>query len=186
MKSFFFTLICLVTLMFGPFSAKAQNSIIKVVSPAYCSEVKGNTRIDILAPGFTKLIVKCWKQGSKFGVDSSIGDVSLNNEGKGSIIFPANKYPHGPVTIRITGVAGASKDNCYLQLYNKGGVSWNQGLPADPPAAKGMKLAFSDDFNKALSIQRRSITTISHLTVKRISAPSLLLVLPVLIIPLAR
>ena len=138
--------------MFGAFSVKAQNNIIKVVSPAYCSYVKGNTRIDILAPGFTKLIVKCWKQGSKFGVDSSIGDVSLNNEGKGSIIFPANKYPHGPVTIRITGVAGASKDNCYLQLYNKGGVSWNQGLPADPPAAKGMKLAFSDDFNKALSI----------------------------------
>jgi hypothetical protein len=40
-----------------------------------------------------------------------------------------------------------------LQLYNTGGVVWNQGIPkTDPPAAKGMKLAFSDDFDQALSI----------------------------------
>ena len=46
-----------------------------------------------------------------------------------------------------------SKDNCYLQLYNKGGVSWNEGMPKDPPpAAKGMKLIFADDFKGPLSI----------------------------------
>ena len=48
---------------------------------------------------------------------------------------------------------GDVKDNCYLQLYNKGGVSWNEGMPKDPPpAAKGMKLVFADDFNGPLSI----------------------------------
>ena len=45
------------------------------------------------------------------------------------------------------------KDNCYLQLYNKGGVSWNEGMPKDPPpAARGMKLVFADDFKGPLSI----------------------------------
>ncbi len=62
-------------------------------------------------------------------------------------------YPHGPITVRISGDNGLVKDNCYLQLYNKGGVSWNEGMPKDPPpAAKGMKLVFADDFNGPLSI----------------------------------
>ena len=47
---------------------------------------------------------------------------------------------------RISGQIGAVKDNCYLQLYNQGGVSWNEGVPKDPPpAAKGMSLIFADD-----------------------------------------
>ena len=55
--------------------------------------------------------------------------------------------------MRISGENGAVKDNCYLQLYNKGGVSWNEGIPKDPPpAAKGMSLVFADDFNGPLSI----------------------------------
>ncbi|MCF7676497.1 MAG: family 16 glycosylhydrolase, partial [Akkermansiaceae bacterium] len=44
-------------------------------------------------------------------------------------------------------------DNCYLQLYNCGDVSWNEGMPKDPPpAAKGMSLVFADDFAGPLSI----------------------------------
>ena len=63
------------------------------------------------------------------------------------------QYPHGPITVRITGENGTVKDNCYLQLYNKGGVSWNEGMPKDrPPAARGMKLVFADDFSGPLSI----------------------------------
>jgi hypothetical protein len=55
--------------------------------------------------------------------------------------------------VRVSGENGGVKDNCYLQLYNKGGVSWNEGLPKDPPpAAKGMSLIFADDFNGPLSI----------------------------------
>ena len=148
MNRFFFSLTCFTVLIFETYSLTAQNNIIKVVSPTYCSDIKGNTKIDILAPSFTKLIVKCWKQGSKFGVDSSVGDVTLNNEGKGSIVFPADKYPHGPLTIRISGTGSINSDNCYLQVYNTGGVSWNQGMPTNPSAAKGMKLVFADDFNK--------------------------------------
>jgi hypothetical protein len=55
--------------------------------------------------------------------------------------------------VRISGDNGAFTDNCYLQLYNKGGVVWNQGMPKDPPpAAKGMSLLFADDFTGPLSI----------------------------------
>jgi hypothetical protein len=45
------------------------------------------------------------------------------------------------------------KDVFELQLYNKGGVSWNQGIPnAIPVAAKGLRLVFEDDFRGPLSI----------------------------------
>jgi hypothetical protein len=124
-----------------------------VLAPEYCSAVKGNTRVNLAAPGFKKVTVKCWKQGPGFGSDSTVATVNLDEKGKGSFVFPADDYPHGPIMVRISGINGPVKDNCYLQLYNKGGVSWNEGIPKDPPAAaKGMKLVFADDFKGPLSI----------------------------------
>ena len=68
-------------------------------------------------------------------------------------VFPADAYPHGPVTVPSVARSAAVKDNCYLQLYNKGGISWNEGMPKDPPpAAKDMALIFADDFKGPLSI----------------------------------
>jgi beta-glucanase (GH16 family) len=131
-------------------SAQTQ---IAVVSPEYCSDVKGNSLISLSAPGFASLIVKCWKQGPGFGADSTVATVSLDAQGRGSFVFPADDYPHGPITLRISGENGDLKDNCYLQLYNRGGVSWHEGLPkAPPPAAAGMSLIFADDFSGPLSI----------------------------------
>jgi hypothetical protein len=124
-----------------------------VVSPAYCSDVKGDTIVSLVAPGFKSVTVKCWKQGEGFGSDSTVATVALDAHGKGSFVFPADRYPHGPVTVRISGEIGAVKDNCYLQLYNRGGVSWNEGMPKDPPPpAQGMSLVFADDFKGPLSI----------------------------------
>jgi hypothetical protein len=126
---------------------------VSVVSPDYCSDVKGDTAVTLAAPGFKSVTVKCWKQGEGFGADSTVAAVALDAKGKGSFVFPADRYPHGPITVRISGENGKVKDNCYLQLYNKGGVSWNEGMPKDPaPAAKGMKLVFADDFKGSLSI----------------------------------
>lgn len=126
---------------------------IAVMSPEYCSDVSGETRIDVSAPGFKSLTAKCWKQGPGFGADSTLATVSLDPKGNGSFVFPADQYPHGPITVRISGDNGHVKDNCYLQLYNTSGVAWNAGLPKEhPPAAKDMKLVFSDDFNCPLSI----------------------------------
>ena len=77
---------------------------------------------------------------------------AVDAQGNGSFVFPADQYPHGPLTVRIVGRTAAVKDTCYLQLYNKGGVSWKEGMPKAPPQAKGMKLVFADDFNGPLSI----------------------------------
>ncbi|MGO9114658.1 MAG: carbohydrate binding domain-containing protein [Thermoguttaceae bacterium] len=126
---------------------------VAVVSPAYCSDVQGDTPVTLAAPGFKSVTAKCRKQGGVFGFDATVAAVALDAKGNGSFVFPANAYPHGPITVRISGQNGAVKDNCYLQLYNKGGVSWNEGMPADPPpAAKGMSLVFADDFKGPLSI----------------------------------
>ena len=104
-------------------------------------------------PRLQSVTVRCWKAGGVFGKDSTVATVDLDAKGNGSFVFPADAYPHGPVTLRIGGENGAVKDNCYLQLYNKGGVSWNEGIPKDPPpAAKGMSLVFADDFDGPLSI----------------------------------
>lgn len=111
--------------------------IIKVVSPQYCSEIQGNTKIDILAPNFEQVMVHCWKQGTGLGTNSVVGTVKLDDKGTGSFVFPANEYPHGPITLRISGSSASNTDNCYLQLYNKSGVSWKEGLPATPsPGAR--------------------------------------------------
>jgi hypothetical protein len=125
---------------------------IAVVSPGYCSEVKGDTTIRVAAPGFESLAVKCWKQGDRSGSDSIVATVPLDPKGSGSFVFPADRYPHGPVMVRIHGENGTVKDNCYLQLYNRGGVSWNEGMPKPPPAAEGMSLVHADDFDGPLSI----------------------------------
>jgi hypothetical protein len=124
---------------------------ISVLEPAYCSDIKGNTKITLSAAGFTNVTAKCWKQGPGFGSDSIVATLTPDSEGKGSFDFPADDYPHGPITVRI----GAQEEgnNCYLQLYNRGGVSWKEGIPREPPpAAKGMSLVFADDFNARLSI----------------------------------
>jgi hypothetical protein len=125
---------------------------VAVTSPEYGTQVRGDTKIAIAAAGFKSVTVKCWKQGAGFGADSVVATVALDAKGQGSFVFPADAYPHGPITVRIGGVNGSIKDNCYLQLYNKGGVVWNEGLPGDPPAAAGMKLVFADDFTGPLSI----------------------------------
>ncbi|MGI4792047.1 MAG: hypothetical protein ACRYFS_24760 [Janthinobacterium lividum] len=134
-------------------AAETLGSQISVVSPAYCSDIHGSTPITVSAPGFKTLTVKCWKQGPSFGSDAAVATVTLNAQGGGSFVFPAGSFPHGPVTLTIHGVSSTRQDNCYLQLFNKGGVIWNEGIPkSPPPAAQGMTLVFADDFTGPLSI----------------------------------
>ena len=126
---------------------------IAVLSPGYCSDVQGKTAVSLAAPGFNSVTVTCWKQGPGFGSDATVADVVLDAQGRGAFVFPADRYPHGPVTLTISGASGDRHDHCYLQLYNKGGVSWQEGMPKTaPPAARGMSLVFADDFTGPLSI----------------------------------
>lgn len=126
---------------------------IAVLSPDYCAGVSGNTRVTLAAAGYSTVTVKTWKQGGRFGTDSTVATVTLDASGNGSFLFPADLYPHGPITVRLSAANGEHKDNCYLQLFNKGGVVWNSGIPKEaPPAARGMTLSFADDFNGPLSV----------------------------------
>lgn len=140
----------------GKSAAETLGAQISVISPGYGDEVSGKTEVRLSAPGFSNVSVKCWQQGEGGGSDSIVATVSLDAEGAGSFVFPADSYPRGPVTLRISGEIGDVKDNCYLQLYNKGGISWREGIPKNaPPAAEGMTLVFADDFNGPLSISSK-------------------------------
>ena len=83
-----------------------------------------------------------------------------------SIIFPAEKFPYGPVNVRIYAHNGKDRKDIFeLQLFNLGGVVWNQGIPDhDPPAAKGLRLVYADDFDGPLSISNdgRGATYMAH------------------------
>jgi len=146
-------------LLFAAAFANAQ--LIAVESPGYRSDVHGNTEIRIHAPGFmSPLEAKSWLPGNTYGSDGTVSTISLDQDHNGSFIFPANSYPHGPIVIRIYGtrIIDAHVDTCFLQLYNTGGVSWNEGVPPTPPAAAaGMTLAFQDDFNGPLSISSTGV-----------------------------
>ncbi len=165
-------------LSFDSLSVQSEKSVaetpgrqIAVVSPEYCSEIQGDTAITLSAPGFESVTVKCWKQGPGFGTDSTVASVFLDANGKGSFVFPGEAYPHGPITVRISGSVGDFKDNCYLQLYNKGGVSWNEGMPKNPPsAADGMALVFADDFAGPLPLSRAPIPKRLTMTTSRRTA----------------
>lgn len=136
----------------GKSAEETLDNPITVSSPAYGAEIQGDITVNVSAPGFRSVVAKCWKAGPRFGTDATVARVSLDAKGQGSFAFPASDYPHGPITVRISGENGDMKDNCYLQLYNTGGVSWNEGLPPTPPQAEGMKLVFEDDFKGPLSI----------------------------------
>ncbi len=132
---------------------------ISVVTPEYCSFIKGDTTVVFSAPGMTTARVLCWQQPTdenpaSGGHDAVISEMSLIDGKEHSFVFHADEFPNGPITIRIQAKNDTNKqDICELQLYNLGGVIWNQGIPEEtPPGAEGMKLVFQDDFDGPLSI----------------------------------
>ncbi len=145
-----------------------------VAAPAPCSEIKGSVMVRFKAPGMTTAKGSCWQQPTAanhdpWGHDVDVAsDITLDASGNGSFIFPADQFPNGPLTLRIYAKDSTKKQDIFeLQLFNQGGVIWNQGIPkTNPAAAKGMKLVFADDFNKPLSISNdgRNATYASHKT----------------------
>ena len=128
---------------------------IAVTSPAYGADVNGDTKVTFTATGFSKVTVRCWQAGGTIGTDSIAATVDIDDQGNGSFVFPANRYPHGPLMIRLSGSNDQHRDNCYLQVYNTSGKPWNAGLPSAPPPATGMRQVFADDFDQpTLSISK--------------------------------
>jgi hypothetical protein len=134
---------------------------IQIIEPACRSDVKGNIKVKFAAPGMTQAQAFCWQQPTKkepslwgHRVNLTPKGIKLGKDGIGSFTFPANEFPAGPVNIRIFAHNKEGKKDLFeLQLYNQGGIVWNQGIPDhNPPAAKGLQLVFSDDFDGPLSI----------------------------------
>lgn len=134
-----------------------------VSEPPYRSEVKGDTTIKFRAVGMNAVKAFCWQQPTEkkpdpWGHDELItpNGITLDSDGRGSFVFPADQFPNGPVNVRIFASNKEGKqDICELQLFNLGGVKWNQGIPKnDPPGAAGLKLIFADDFDGPLSLSR--------------------------------
>ena len=128
-----------------------------VTSPKPCSEISGMTKVMFKAPGVKDINVSCFNSAANNRKGAYVDvakNVALNEKGEGFFQFNPMSYPRGPLCITISGTREDGKtDNNYLQLYNKGGVAGVHGIPpAPPPAAKGMKLVFSDNFDKSLSI----------------------------------
>ena len=134
---------------------------IRIIEPACRTEVKGLVTVKFNAPGMTDCKALCWGQPTvehpdRWGHDINLipKGIKLGKDGTGIFKFNADNFPAGPMNIRIYAANNEGKKDFFeLQLYNKGGVKWNQGIPAhDPPGAKDLKLVFSDDFDAPLSI----------------------------------
>ena len=134
---------------------------IRIVEPACRSDVKGIVTVRFSASGMTDAKAMCWSQPTaekpdRWGHDVNLTSkgIKLGKDGTGSFKFNADQFPSGPMNVRIyANNEEGKKDYFELQLYNLGGVKWNQGIPAiDPPGAKDLKLVFSDDFDEPLSI----------------------------------
>ncbi|WFB35957.1 family 16 glycosylhydrolase [Kiritimatiellota bacterium B12222] len=147
---------------------------IRVSQPAPRSEVNGQVTVKFQAPGMDEVRAYCWKAPGEddsnhpWGSDTLLTPkgMTLDAKDQGSFTFDAGAFPHGPMNVRIFASNKAGKKDIFeLQLFNIGGVVWNQGIPdTPPPAAKGLKLIFEDDFDGELSISNdgRGTTYQSH------------------------
>jgi beta-glucanase (GH16 family) len=133
-----------------------------VDAPDYRATISGNTTIEFNAPGMKNIWGRAWHQPDASQPDANGYENWFSNvdplpaDGHGTLTFPADQFPHGPITVMISAwnTDATREDHAYLQLYNAGGVNWNQGLPSAPAQAAGMNVAFQDDFTGPLSISK--------------------------------
>jgi len=139
---------------------------VSVVSPSYGATVNGDVTIKFYAPGMQNVWARAWKQPDAAnpgvnGYDSWFARVTPDANGYAEVVFPAAQFPHGPTTVILSAWDSAEgnpnfthSDNCYVQLFNEGGVVWKRGLPSAPPQAAGMSVLYADDFTGPLSVSR--------------------------------
>lgn len=135
---------------------------IKVLSPSPCSEVSGKVKVRLQAKGMTNVTARCFAIDSKSLREKpkerllTPKGIKLDDKGIGSFPLNLRTLPHGPLTIQIIGSNALNEQDLYeLQLYNTAGTATAEGIPDTiPAAARGMQLAFSDDFDGQLSVSR--------------------------------
>jgi hypothetical protein len=135
---------------------------VSVTTPEYGAQIAGNTRITFYAPGMQSVSASAWhqpdlSQPDPRGYSDSFATAAISGTGFGEIMFPADAFPSGPTTLLLTATGQNTVDVAYLQLFNTGGVDWQQGLPGTPLHAVGMSVVYQDDFTGALSATRTGI-----------------------------
>ena len=123
---------------------------IRILEPALRSDVNGEFIVRIHAPGMKRASARC--------VDVLTPDgIKLDDEGNGSFSVNSNELNRGPITIQIfaDNLMG-TRDLFELQLYNVSSKAHNSaGIPDTIPApAKGMHVAYQDDFTSKISISK--------------------------------
>ena len=142
---------------------------IVVLSPTPCSIITGSTPIYLrVTHPIGQLTVLCARPnaaGTDY-IDDIVAVLPMEHDTE-SFVFPAEQYPHGPITLRICGGTGEDRDVYHLQLYNRAGTPFLQSasnIPA-PPLADGTKLVFFDDFDTpdlSISAHRRDVRYYCH------------------------
>ncbi|WFB37813.1 family 16 glycosylhydrolase [Kiritimatiellota bacterium B12222] len=139
---------------------------IRVTDPMQRSDVSGQLTVSFVAEKMTEAIAMSWTAPENpaltppeaWGQDLNLtpGGIDLDDQGRGSFVFDADLLPNGPINVRIYARNPEGlKDIFELQLFNTGGVIWNQGIPdSKPPAIRGkdFQVVFEDDFDGPLSI----------------------------------
>ena len=128
---------------------------IRLLSPAPSSDISGLTRIEFSldTPGGTVIARTAgFPEGTFMLV--TVAEVKTDPAGHGTFFFPADEYPHGPVTLLLS-----TQGEDDLDIYHLSGKRYNEGVSsfAVPPLARdnGLRILFSDDFdNPDLSISR--------------------------------
>ncbi|SFI98396.1 Glycosyl hydrolases family 16 [Paenibacillus sp. UNC496MF] len=144
----------------------ALPNLVTLQSPAYRADIDGETTLNFSAKGgYAKAAAYMLHQPDAQHADASgyivkLGDVTLDADGKGSIAFDADQFPHGPVAVKVTATKadGTTAIEDYFQFYNAGGADWNMGLDNAPMPAQlaglDMDVTFQDDYKTMPTISK--------------------------------
>ena len=123
-----------------------------LLSPVPSSDVSGSVRIEFAldTPGGTVRAEAAGFQGDGLSL-LTVAEAETGPDGRGSFLFPADEYPHGPLTLLLSTVGDEDRDVLHLSLFNLSGKPYRESIAdfGDPPLAreKGLRLLFADDFD---------------------------------------
>ncbi len=133
---------------------------IRVVSPELRSDVQGKVNVRFFAPGMDQVMARSVTYSPKGKAGHIVltpKPIQLTRDGFGEFTFRCSDLPYGPITVQLYALNSAGQRDIFeLQLYNTSRkIVPPSGIPDTIPApAKGMALAFSDDFDGPLSISK--------------------------------
>ncbi len=149
---------------------------VSVLSPEYCSDVRGDTPVTLAAPGFKSVTVKCWKQGAGLRQRFHPRRRNARCERQGLVPFPGRclpaRSPHGDDQRRR---AAGSKTIVICSFTTRAACPGTKGCPRThrprPTACRWSSPTTSRArFRFPAPIPRPTITTTSRPTAGRTSA----------------